>query len=65
MLLVQNRCQMGSIGVYTSTSRGLANADPSVAPEPNFIGPPSLIWGDADVLCAGPRERRKALNIGC
>ena len=27
-----------------------------MAPEPNFIGPPSLIWGDADVLCAGPLE---------
>eukprot|EP00913_Durusdinium_trenchii_P010293 g9654.t1 len=30
----------------------LGNADPNVPPDPNFIGPPSLIWGDADVLCS-------------
>ncbi|CAE8736426.1 unnamed protein product, partial [Polarella glacialis] len=32
-------------------AQGFANADPSTAPEPNYIGPPSLIWGDADVNC--------------
>eukprot|EP00930_Biecheleria_cincta_P038971 TRINITY_DN26793_c0_g1_i2.p1 TRINITY_DN26793_c0_g1~~TRINITY_DN26793_c0_g1_i2.p1 ORF type:complete len:2370 (+),score=328.03 TRINITY_DN26793_c0_g1_i2:2584-9693(+) len=31
---------------------GYGNADPNTAPEPNYIGPPSLIWGSADVRCS-------------
>jgi len=35
----------------SADSAGTGNADPLTAPAPNWIGPPSLIWGDADVRC--------------
>jgi len=36
----------------SADAAGFGNADLSTPPDPNFIGPPSLIWGDADVRCS-------------
>eukprot|EP00933_Yihiella_yeosuensis_P016417 TRINITY_DN1403_c1_g1_i1.p1 TRINITY_DN1403_c1_g1~~TRINITY_DN1403_c1_g1_i1.p1 ORF type:complete len:1672 (+),score=277.91 TRINITY_DN1403_c1_g1_i1:210-5018(+) len=43
-------CKLKVQPVYID-AQGYADADPNTPPEPNYIGPPSLIWGDADVKC--------------
>lgn len=43
-------CKIFVQPVYTDPA-GYTYADPNTAPPPNYVGPPSLIWGDADVQC--------------